>query len=103
MKVIDKIERATAEDRCFWSFEFFPPKTPQGVLNLFDRMERLYSLGPEFIDVTWGAGGSTSGVTMEICQTAQMVYGLETCMHLTCTNMPKEQIDDALEVRCYKR
>ena len=59
-------------------------------------MERMYALGPEFVDVTWGAGGTTSDLTMEICQTAQSVYGLETSMHLTCTNMPKEKIDLAL-------
>lgn len=58
----------------------------------------MYPLGPEFVDVTWGAGGTTSDLTVEICQTAQMVYGLETCMHLTCTNMPKEKIDIALKV-----
>ncbi len=58
----------------------------------------MYQLGPHFIDVTWGAGGTTSDLTIEICQTAQSVYGLETCMHLTCTNMPLEKIDMALKV-----
>ncbi|KAJ3036045.1 hypothetical protein HDV00_003092 [Rhizophlyctis rosea] len=96
MKVIKKIEKAIADDRCFWSFEYFPPKTETGITNLYDRLERMYSLGPEFIDVTWNAGGSSSDVTMQICQTAQSVYGLETCMHLTCTNMPREKIDQAL-------
>ena len=46
--------------------------------------------------MTWGAGGSTSQLTVDICATAQTVYGLETCMHLTCTNMPREKIDVAL-------
>ncbi|KAL1925667.1 uncharacterized protein VTP21DRAFT_550 [Calcarisporiella thermophila] len=96
MKIIDKINKALSEDRVFWSFEYFPPKTQQGVQNLFDRMERMYNLGPEFIDVTWAAGGSSSELTAEIIATAQSVYGLETCMHLTCTNMPKEKIDTAL-------
>ncbi|KAJ1967990.1 methylenetetrahydrofolate reductase (NAD(P)H) met13, partial [Dispira parvispora] len=67
MKVIDKIETATKENRPFWSFEYFPPKTQQGVVNLYDRLERMYKLGPEFIDVTWGAGGTTSQLTTEIC------------------------------------
>jgi methylenetetrahydrofolate reductase (NADPH) len=57
----------------------------------------MYGLGPEFIDVTWNAGGSSSDVTMRVCSTAQAVYGLETCMHLTCTNMPREKIDLALK------
>ncbi|KAI9206932.1 methylenetetrahydrofolate reductase-domain-containing protein [Polychytrium aggregatum] len=96
MKVTQKIERAEAEGRDYWSFEYFPPKTEIGVANLYDRMERMYTLGPEFIDVTWGAGGTSSDLTMQICNTAQAVYGLETCMHLTCTNMPRQKIDDAL-------
>ncbi|KAJ1993583.1 methylenetetrahydrofolate reductase (NAD(P)H) met13 [Dimargaris cristalligena] len=96
MKVITKIEHAIQENRPFWSFEYFPPKTQQGVVNLYDRMERMYNLGPEFIDVTWGAGGTTSQLTTEICRTSQNVYGLETCMHLTCTNMSVDMIDTAL-------
>ncbi|KAG2237170.1 methylenetetrahydrofolate reductase-domain-containing protein [Thamnidium elegans] len=97
MKVIDKIRKAEQEGRPFWSFEYFPPKTPQGVQNLYDRMERMQRYGPEFIDVTWGAGGTSADLTTEIVATAQSVYGLETMMHLTCTNMPIKQIDDALE------
>ncbi|ORY49493.1 methylenetetrahydrofolate reduct [Rhizoclosmatium globosum] len=97
MKITEKIEKALAEDRCFWSFEYFPPRTETGAINLFDRMERMYSLGPEFIDVTWGAGGSTSEATLQCVTTAQVAIGLETSMHLTCTNMPKSKIDDALK------
>ncbi|OBZ91031.1 Methylenetetrahydrofolate reductase 1 [Choanephora cucurbitarum] len=97
MKVIDKINKAEQEGRPYWSFEYFPPKTAQGVQNLYDRMERMQRYGPEFIDVTWGAGGTSADLTTEIVATAQSVYGLETMMHLTCTNMPKKQVDDALE------
>ncbi|PKY17062.1 methylenetetrahydrofolate reduct [Rhizophagus irregularis] len=97
MKVINKIRKAHEEGRPSWSFEYFPPKTQQGVQNLYDRMERMYRLGPEFIDVTWNAGGTTSQLTSEIVATAQSVYGLETIMHLTCTNMPKEKVDKALK------
>jgi len=96
MKVTAKMQKALEENRPFWSFEYFPPKTQQGLFNLYDRMERMYHMGPTFVDVTWGAGGSTSDLTLEICTTAQTVYGLETCMHLTCTNMPREKVDWAL-------
>lgn len=61
-------------------------------------MDRMYQLGPEFVDVTWGAGGSTSNATLDICTTAARHLGLETCMHLTCTNMHKDMIDHALKV-----
>ncbi|CAG8659558.1 10080_t:CDS:2, partial [Acaulospora morrowiae] len=68
-----------------------------GIQNLYNRMERMYLLGPEFIDITWNAGGASSQLTSEITATAQSVYGLETIMHLTCTNMPREKIDKALK------
>jgi methylenetetrahydrofolate reductase (NADPH) len=95
-KIIDKIRKAEAQHRCCWSFEYFPPKTAQGLQNLYDRLERMYALAPEFIDVTWGAGGSTADLTLEICDVAQSVYGLETCMHLTCTNLSKSKLTQAL-------
>lgn len=53
-------------------------------------------LEPMWIDVTWGAGGSTSDRTIEICETALNKNGLTPMMHLTCTNMHKQMIDDAL-------
>lgn len=61
-------------------------------------MERMQRMGPEFVDITWGAGGSSADLTTEIVSTAQSVYGLETMMHLTCTNMEVEKIDTALKV-----
>lgn len=59
-------------------------------------MDRMHGLGPAFIDVTWGAGGSRSSLTCEMVKVAQSVYGLETCMHLTCTDMEREKVDAAL-------
>jgi hypothetical protein len=59
--------------------------------------------GPEFIDLTWGAGGSSAKQTIEIVKTAQSVSKVETMMHLTCTNMPVEMVDEALKVRKRKR
>merc|ERR1719159_382045 len=49
-----------------------------------------------WIDVTWGAGGSTADKTLEICINAQKYHGLNVMMHLTCTNMPKESLHAAL-------
>jgi len=97
MKIIDKINKMVeAKETCF-SFEYFPPKTADGVQNLYERLQRMTLMDPVWIDVTWGAGGSTSELTLEICETAQNYCGLETMMHLTCTNMPREEIDSALK------
>ncbi len=84
-----------------FSFEYFPPKTAQGVQNLYDRMERMYDFGPKFIDITWGAGGRIAELTCEMVVQAQTYFGLETCMHLTCTDMGEAKVNDALE-RAYK-
>ena len=53
-------------------------------------------MGPMFIDVTWGAGGSTAKLTQDICLYAHKEVGLDTQMHLTCTNMEVEKFKDAL-------
>ncbi|ODV88732.1 hypothetical protein CANCADRAFT_128000 [Tortispora caseinolytica NRRL Y-17796] len=95
MKITQKLETASKPS---YSFEYFVPKTTQGLHNLYDRMDRMYLLGPQFIDITWNAGGSDgSHLTPEMVATAQSIYGLETCMHLTCTRMPAEKVDEALD------
>lgn len=101
MKITQKLADRHKEkpDKATFSFEYFVPKTTQGVQNLYDRMDRMYEASlPEFIDITWNAGGGRlSQLSTELVATAQSVLGLETCMHLTCTNMPISQIDEALE------
>ncbi|KAJ5124048.1 uncharacterized protein N7515_007873 [Penicillium bovifimosum] len=97
MHIREKLAKNEAEGKTGISFEFFPPKTAQGVQNLYDRMDRMHGLGPSFIDITWGAGGRLSDLTCEMVNVAQSVYGLETCMHLTCTDMPLEKVDQALQ------
>ncbi|WPK24901.1 hypothetical protein PUMCH_002200 [Australozyma saopauloensis] len=100
MKIAEKLKLAHAcanPPPATFSFEFFVPKTSQGVQNLYDRMDRMYDLNPIFVDITWNAGGRSSTLTNEMVYTAQSTLGLETCMHLTCTNMPVSLIDEALE------
>ena len=100
MKITDKLNEAhksPAGSAPTYSFEYFVPKTSQGVQNLYDRMDRMYGLGPAFVDITWNAGGRLSNLTCEIVETAQATLGLETCMHLTCTGMPREVVENALK------
>jgi len=97
VKVIEKINKLIEAKETCVSFEYFPPKTADGVQNLYERMQRMVMLDPVWIDVTWGAGGTTSELTLEICETAQNLCGMETMMHLTCTNMPRSEIDKALQ------
>lgn len=97
MRIIETLKKNEADKKISYSFEYFPPKTEKGVENLFERLDRMSELSPSWIDVTWGAGGSTSELTLDICANAQKNCGLETMMHMTCTNMPREGLSDALK------
>lgn len=92
-KVSDLV--AAAKDPWF-SFEYFPPRTDDGVKNLQKRMHRMKQLNPLFMDFTWGAGGSTSDLTMTLCDFCKHDVGAVANMHLTCTNMEKAKVDLAL-------
>ncbi|KAG7887357.1 hypothetical protein KL936_004517 [Ogataea polymorpha] len=96
IKISEKIKKLGPNDP-FFSFEFFPPKTENGLRNLYARLTRMSLLGPLFVTVTWGAGGTTAHKTLDLAVTCQEELGLTTCLHLTCTNTSKEVIDDALE------
>lgn len=96
-KITDKIA-AMPPDATYISLEFFPPKTQMGFANLRSRLERMArALNPAFVNVTWGAGGSTAIKSLELAEICQRELGLTTCLHLTCTNMSKTLIDKALE------
>jgi methylenetetrahydrofolate reductase (NADPH) len=95
--IIDKINQRIEAKKTFYSFEYFPPQTEAGLHNLYSRIERMAMLEPVFVDITWGAGGSTSDKTLGISENLQKFFGLDVLMHLTCTNMPIVKIDEALE------
>ena len=97
-KITRKLEALPPEFQWF-SLEFFPPKTAAGLDNLHPRISRLSKLQPLFVTVTWGAGGSTSTRSLELAEICQQQYGLTTCLHLTCTNMKRRILDNALQ-RC---
>lgn len=97
MKISERIRNKETSGQPYFSFEYFPPKTPEGVANLYARIERMRELGPTFIDITWGAGGTRADTTAQFVKAAHEEFGLETCMHLTCTDMPRDHVDKALE------
>ena len=94
-KIIDKIKQAP-KAQPFFSFEFFPPKTDAGVENLYLRMDRMTGLQPMFVDITWGAGGSTKDLTMAISEYTHTYFGVDVLMHLTCTNMKVDELKQIL-------
>lgn len=79
-----------------FSFEFFPPKTPEGEANLWATLEELRELRPSYVSVTYGAGGSTQSKTVELTGRIKKELGIEAMAHLTCVGHTKEEIADVL-------
>ena len=75
------------------SFEIFPPKRDEAIKNIDGTLEVLTELKPDFISVTFGAGGSlTNSKTVEIAGKIKRNYGIEAVAHLTCLNYSKAEI-----------
>jgi len=73
------------------SFEFFPPKTLQASFNLWESLRILTPLNPDFVSVTYGAGGSTRKLTQEMTETIRYKYQLDVAAHLTCVDASKDE------------
>ncbi|KAG8459235.1 hypothetical protein KFE25_005746 [Diacronema lutheri] len=98
IKLVDKIAHWVSENgtRPFISFEYFPPKTADGVAKLRQTLALMAQQRPLFLDFTWGAGGSTSELTIELCADAYAAHDIEVNMHLTCTNQAPALCGEAL-------
>lgn len=79
------------------SFEIFPPKKNDPVDIIYSTIDELTDLGPDFISVTYGAGGSTKDTTIDIAGYIQNKYNLCALAHLTCITSTKEEIGETLE------
>ena len=79
------------------SFEFFPPRSADGIAAVLETLDELKSYCPDFISVTYGAGGSTRSFTEEITIQAKRLAGVEVMAHLTCVGQTVEEIDSVLE------
>jgi methylenetetrahydrofolate reductase (NADPH) len=91
-------ERLAGGGPCF-SFEFFPPKTDQGERNLGRALAELSRLEPDFVSVTYGAGGSTEQKTktVDIVSHIKADYGLEAMAHFTCVGATVDDLRGTLD------
>src|SRR4051794_10956855 len=80
-----------------FSIEFFPPKTPEKVDELFETVEALKPLAPAFVSVTYGAGGATRDGTVEIATRIKRDHGLEAMAHLSCVGETQEGLLELLD------
>jgi methylenetetrahydrofolate reductase (NADPH) len=92
-----RIDQILAGGGPVFSFEFFPPKTPQGERNLEAALAELVQLEPAFVSVTYGAGGSTREKTIEIVKRIADRYGLEAMAHFTCVGATVPEIRATLD------
>ena len=92
-----KIRERFGQERPLFSFEFFPPKDDRGVDALFDTVANLKPLGPAFVSVTYGAGGSTREKTVAITRRIKREAGIEAMAHLTCVGHGRDEIGALLE------
>ena len=77
------------------SFEFFPPKTPEGIEKLRAVRQQLYALQPQFCSVTYGAGGSTQDGTLQAVQ-AILDEGQQGASHFTCVGASRDSVREKL-------
>ena len=93
-----KIAELFKPGKTVFSFEIFPPKKDGSIDTIYSTLDGLSDLHPDFISVTYGAGGSEANViTSEIAGLIKRKYNTESIAHLTCVNSSKEDIDFQLE------
>jgi methylenetetrahydrofolate reductase (NADH) len=80
-----------------FSFEFFPPKSDEGEANLRRALRELSPLAPDFVSVTYGAGGTTRDRTVDIVASLRQEFGLEAMAHFTCVNATVDDLRATLD------
>ncbi len=94
MKIIDIIK----SDKPTLSMEVFPPKTTDSLSSVKTATEEIASLNPDFMSVTYGAGGGTSKFTVDIAQNIQNKYSVPVLAHLSCVSSSKDEVKNQLEL-----
>jgi methylenetetrahydrofolate reductase (NADPH) len=85
------------EGKTIISFEVFPPKRDDDIEKLYDTIEDLKEIKPDYVSVTYGAGGTTRDKTVEIASKIKNRIGIETMAHLTCVNSTADDLNGVLE------
>lgn len=83
--------------KAVYSFEIFPPKAGDDINKIFRTLDSLKGIRPDYISITYSAGGSKNSHTAEIADIVKNKYGIEPLAHLTCINSSKEEVSRALD------
>ena len=92
-----RIDGILAERRPVFSFEFFPPKTAEGLSNLRETLAVLSDDAPDFVSVTYGALGSTRDTTIDIVKWIKQDLGIEAMAHFTCVGATTAELRSTLD------
>jgi methylenetetrahydrofolate reductase (NADPH) len=92
MRIADRL----AKGQPVFSFEFFPPKTDEAVSQLEATIADLGPLAPDFVSVTYGAGGSTREKTVDLVTRIKRDTGIEAMAHLTCAGATRDELKQVL-------
>ncbi len=90
-------------ERPLFSFEFFPPQTDAGERVLGQALESLRQLSPDFVSVTYGAGGATRARTPELTKWIKNELGIEAMAHLTCVGASRDELRELLDEMTARR
>ncbi len=80
-----------------YSFEIFPPKVNDDISKIYDTLAQLRDIRPDYISITYSAGGSKNSRTAELAKIVKDNYGIEPLAHLTCINSTKQEVGKALQ------
>jgi methylenetetrahydrofolate reductase (NADPH) len=92
-----RIDQALDDVRPCFSFEFFPPKTDEGMENLWKALSELREDQPTYVSVTYGAGGSTRDRTIDITKRIKSELGIEAMAHFTCVGATVDELRSTLD------
>ncbi len=93
----EKIKDILATGQPVLSFEVYPPKTAKGLADLYETLAVLAELEPDYISVTYGAGGSSRANTFELASEIQNRFGITTMHHLTLVNQTRAELADIIK------
>src|SRR5215210_5031044 len=93
MRISELLDRK----RPLFSFEFFPPKSDEAGAQLEKTIADLHPLEPDYVSVTYGAGGSTREKTLDIVSRIKRDTGIEAMAHLTCVGSTREELQSVLD------
>src|SRR5919107_1153440 len=92
-----RISDIIAAKKPIFSFEFFPPRSDEAAAQLERTISDLRPLEPDYVSVTYGAGGSTREKTLDIVTRVKRGAGIEAMAHLTCVGSTREELRSVLD------